>query len=151
MRDHRLHQRGFTDDARLRPDARCRQIGNHAPDADATDFFIVRERKVQRRIQPTFDEFRQQRQRHRNKAFHVRGAAPIKFSIALNQRKRIGIPCLALYRHHIGMAREHNASFAARTQSREQIGLAFIVVKGQPDIGIVRAQVLAHEINQIKI
>ena len=49
------------------------------------------------------------------------------------------------------MPRQHDARLAARPECREQIGLAFIVVVGEADVGVVRLQEIADEMNQREI
>ncbi len=65
-----------------------------------------------------------QRQRGAEKAFHVAGAAAVEPVAAHFRRERIARPVLAVDRHDVGMAGEHIAAVALRTETREQIALA---------------------------
>ena len=78
VRDHQMHARRLADDASRRLDAARGHVRDQAPDADATHFFVVRKREMQRTLQSAAQEFRHERQRCRRKALHVGGAAAVQ-------------------------------------------------------------------------
>ena len=151
VRDHRPHQCRFADDAGFRPDARSPQVIQQAAHAEATDFLVVSEGQMQRRTQAAPDVTRNHRQHAGKKALHVGGAAAIEAAVALDHGKGITRPVLAIDRHHVSMAGEHQARLSARAQRREQVGLAACRVVGEADIGIKRAQPLAHKADQFEV
>ena len=149
--NHRPHFRRLADNARQRLDARLHHVGQQIAHAEAADFLVIGKRQVHRRLQATPDEFRHYCQRASDETFHVGSAAAVEPTVALSQHKWIGGPVLPVHRHHIGMPGQYDARDAARPQRRKQIGLAFIVVEGQPDVRIERPQQLAHVINQFEV
>src|SRR3546814_11607342 len=63
--------------------------------------------------------FRSEHIRHRGQPngyerFHIAGATPIQLAILLCYDEGIAVPGLAVYRHHIGMPRQDNATFYIR-------------------------------------
>jgi hypothetical protein len=151
VRDHRAHLRRLADDACVRARARTHNVGDQAPDAKTTNFFIVGERKMEWRFQPPLHELRHQRQHAGDEALHIASAAAVEPAVLLGHLERIGIPRLPFHRHDVGMPGQNDARPAARTQRREQVGLALLVVVGQPDIGVVRLQGVADKMYQLEI
>ena len=67
-------------------------------------------------------DLRRQRQRHADKTFHVTGATAVELATPHFRFEGIAGPVLAVHRHDIGMARQHNAAIAFRAETGEKIG-----------------------------
>ena len=117
--------------------AGAREILDETADADAADFLVVREREMQRLVEARH-VLRQQRERDRDEALHVGGAAAVEPAVLLDERERIAVPRLAVDRHDVGVAGEHEPAVAARAQRREEIRLAPVVVEREAHVRVER-------------
>jgi len=93
-------------------------------------------------------EFRNQRQRGRDETLHIGGAAAVQAPVILGQHERIGPPILIVDRHHVGMARQDQPAAIRRSDRGEQIGLAPVVVEGQPRADAEPVQIVADEVDR---
>ncbi len=110
VRDDQVHAGGFADDATGRLDASRADVRDQAPHADTADFLVVRQREVQRALEPAAQEFRNERQRDRRKALHVGGATAVESVADDRRRERRRVPRLAVDRHHVGVSRQNDAA-----------------------------------------
>lgn len=151
VRDHRAHRGRLADDAARRLDAVGLQIAQQAAHADTADLLVIRQRQMETGIALGRHEVGHGRQRHRDEALHVGRAPPIQAPVADLRVKRIGVPRLAVDRHHIGMARQHQPRLAPRRQRGEQVGLAAGSVIGQAACRALCPQPVAHPLDQAEV
>ena len=126
---HDGHVRGLAHDHDVRLDSeRGAQPVDHQRRAEAADLLVEGEREMDRGLERPRDEFRDEGERDRAEALHVRGAAPVEAAVLLNDAEGIGVPGLAVHRHHVGMARERDAGHVVRPHRRVKIRLVFVLV-----------------------
>ena len=106
---------------------------------------------MERQFEVALEEFRREHKRAANEALHVGGAAAMKPALLHGEAKRIAIPRLPVHRHDIGMPREDNAAATAMAERCEEIRFAPVVVGGHANVGGIRPQLLAHEVDQVQI
>ena len=110
MRDHHLHAGGLAHDAAGRLEALRLHVGDHAPHADAAHLFVVAESQVHRPLELAPEQLGHHHQGGGAVTLHV-GYAPAKHFVALDlDLEGVGVPRLAVDRHHISMTRQHNAA-----------------------------------------
>ena len=101
--DH-LHVGWLADDCQARPRNGFRKFCNHRPHAEAADFFVIRKRNVNGRLERAALEVRHGCQHTGEKSLHIASAAAIKLPALRADVERIAVPGLALNRHYVGMA-----------------------------------------------
>uniref|UniRef100_A0A0N4ZVS0 Transcriptional regulator n=1 Tax=Parastrongyloides trichosuri TaxID=131310 RepID=A0A0N4ZVS0_PARTI len=104
MRHDGAHTGGFTHHAAFGFHATTNQIINHDGRADTTDFFVVGVSQVDGFGQLGRQHFRNQLQRHTDKAFHVASAAAIQTIVADFGLEGVTAPVLTVDGHHIALA-----------------------------------------------
>ena len=75
-------------------------------------------------------------QRRRHEAFHVGCAAAIEASVRFGAGEGGHGPFLPVDRHHIGVSGQHHPAAITRACGGEEVGLAAIFIRDDPDIGI---------------
>ena len=75
-------------------------------------------------------------QRRRDEAFHVGCAAAIEASVRFGAGEGGHGPFLPVDRHHIGVSGQHHPAAITRACGGEEVGLAAIFIRDDPDIGI---------------
>ena len=78
VRDDQPHPGRLADDAARRLDAARDDVLQQAAHADAADFLVVRQREMQRALEPAAQELRHERESDRRKALHVGDAASVQ-------------------------------------------------------------------------
>ena len=151
MACHHLHARGLPDEATCRLDAGLLQIANQRLDADTADLLVVRERQMQRLVQRCGQEFRQRRQAGSDKTLHVDRTAPIDAAAGQMRDEGIGIPRLAVDRHHVGMPAQHDARPARLSDSGEKVRLASLGVIRKARVDTERPQMIPQELDHAKV
>ncbi len=151
VRDHRAHRGRFADDAASGPDTVGLQVAQQAAHANAADLLVVRQRQVEAGMPLGRHEVGHSRQRHRDEALHVGRAPPVQAAVADLRIERVALPRLAVDRHHVGMARQHQPRPAPRRQRGKQIGLAAGGIVGQAARGALGAQAVAHPLDQAEV
>ena len=132
VRDHHLHAGGLAHDAASGLEALGLHVGDHAAHTDAAHLFVVAEGQMDRPLELALEQLGHHHQAGGAKTLHV-GHAPAKHLVAHDlDLERVGVPGLAVHRHHIGVARQDqsaNFGFAVvRRQRGPQVGLLAAVV-----------------------
>ena len=133
------------------------EIGEQAPHAEAAHLLVVGEGEVQRHFEARLRELGHQRERHGEEAFHVAGAAAVEPALALVDREGIARPFLAVDRHHVGVAGEHDATLAVgrpavgRPDRGEEIRLRAGLVVHEARRDAVLREIVAHPMDQREI
>jgi len=126
-------------------------VGDQPAHTDAADFLVIAEGQVQRPLEFAFEQLGHHHQGGGAVAFHVGHAAAVKTVADHLRHKGIGVPGLAVHRHHIGVTREHQAADFAFTvvggQGGPQIGLEAAVVIGARAFNAQRFQVVLRPID----
>lgn len=155
VRDHGLHRSRLADDDAGRLDVVLPQVVQQPAYSQATDFLIIGERKMQRRMQAVLVDCGQARQADGDKTFHVAGATAEQLAVGNLGDEGIGIPVLPRDRHHIGMAGKYSAEAGLAVSGAgngcKQVGLAAVGVVGQARPGAEALQVIAHPFDQAKV
>ncbi len=155
VRDHHVHQGRLADDAAGGLEALFGEHFDQAAHAQAADLFVVGKREMDRRLQVGGEKARRHGQGGAEIAFHVAGAAREQAAIADGRLERVGVPGLAVDRHHVGMAGEHDAGarcVAALAVNRgKQVGLALVRVVDQGGLDAVGLQPVAHPLDQAQV
>ena len=162
---HHLHGGGLADNHGAGLWHVVADVGHQRAHALAAHFLIAGERQMDGRFQIGCLELRHQGQGHGDEALHVTGAAAIEPAVPLGEFKGIAGPCLAVDRHHVGMARQHNAAGDIGADGGEEIGfLSRLIIDAemrnvpaveivfdkfdQGNVAIAAGGVKAHEIRQ---
>ena len=87
---------------------------------------------MHRLLQPALHILRHGPERQRHKALHITGATAIELAVFLCQAERIGRPILAIHRHDIHMAGQHDSARLIWPGRDEQIGLQSRIVIDPP-------------------
>ncbi len=150
---HRLQLGRLADQAQARARLAPLELGQHRPNAEATDLLVVGEGQMHghREFVRALDEGRHGRQHRGEEALHVGRAAPIQLAVALAHAERLDAPGLAVHRHHVGMARQHHAAAIARADGGEQVRLAALVVVEQLALDAETRQVVADKLDQRQV
>ena len=151
VRHHHLHAGGLAHDAAGRLEALREHVDDQPAHADAAHFLVIAEGQVQRPLELAFEQLGHHQQGRGAVTLHV-GHAPAVQTVADHLRhKGVGIPGLAVHRHHIGVAREHQAADFGFTvvggQGGPQIGLEAAVVIGARAFNTQRFQVVLRPID----
>ena len=113
VRYHHLHAGRLTHYAARRLVAARLHVGNQAVHANAANFFVVTKGQMHRAFEFAFEQLRHHHQGSCAIALHVGHAAAVQLVAYDLRLKRVRHPRLAIDRHHIGMARQHQpANFA---------------------------------------
>ena len=142
VRNHHLHAGRLAHDAACGLEALGLYVGNHAAHANAAHFFVVTEGQVDWALEFALEQLGHHHQTDGTKALHV-GHAPAVHLVALDHDlERVGVPRLAVDRHHVGVARQHQA-----------IDFGFAVVRGQcgPEVGLLAAVVVGAAASDAQI
>ncbi|MNE39814.1 hypothetical protein D3C80_1337890 [compost metagenome] len=123
----------------------------HRTYPQATDFFVIGERQVQRHTQRPREKRRDRRQHRGNEALHVRSAAPVQAPITFAQGKRLDRPGLAVHRHHVGVPRQHHTAHVLRADGGKQVGLGAFGVMEQLAVHAKTRQVVTDKANQRQV
>ncbi|MNT26775.1 hypothetical protein D3C72_1623690 [compost metagenome] len=150
--DHRPHHGRLADDAALDRQLSLLQVGNQAPDAQTTDFLVVRQRDTDGALQlagcgqpcPLLD----QGQHARDEALHVATAATIETTLALAHDERVALPALAVDRHHVGVPGQHHDRQRRIPDHRKQVGLVAGIGKSQRAVHAKLRQIVLHPPDQ---
>ncbi len=145
---HRHHAGRLADQAGERFRLGHADLVDQARYADAADLLVIGKGEMDGPRRRPRLEFRNQRQRGRDEALHVGGAAAIEAALILGQHERIGRPILVVDRHHVGVARQDQPAAIRRPDRGEQIGLAPVVVEGQPRGDAEPVQIVADELDR---
>ena len=135
VRNHHLHAGRFTHNASRWLIAARLHVGNQAVYANAADFFVVTEGQMQWTFEFSFEQLGHHHQSGSAVAFHVGHAAPVQLVANDLRVKRVCHPRLTVNRHHIGMARQHQATHFAFTVMRG---------KGGPQVGFFAGIVITQ-------
>ena len=132
--------------------SRHRQVAPEAADrvddAEAGRLLVVGQHDVDRRLQARRLELGHERERERVEALHVDGAAPEDAPVLDPQAERVRGPGLARHRHHVRVARQHDAAAVLRTDRGEERRLVAGRVR-DPDEGHVPArQIVLDEVDR---
>ena len=107
---------------------------------------------MHRHFRPLLKKFGHEGKRHRDEALHVAGAPPEQLSVALDCAERVARPVLSFDRHHIGVARQNDATRPVAGSERcEEIGLAAILVHHALRADAVAGQIGFNEADQVEI
>ena len=152
---HHLHAGRFTHNASRGFEAARLHVGNQAVYANAADFFVVTEGQMQRTFEFSFEQLGHHHQSGSAVAFHVSHAAPVQL-VANNLRvKRIRCPRLTINRHHIGVARQHQAAHFAFAvmcgQGGPQVGFFAGIVITQMALNALSLEQIARPFNDGQI
>eukprot|EP01022_Parablepharisma_sp_SALTPOND_P029462 TRINITY_DN735_c0_g1_i1.p1 TRINITY_DN735_c0_g1~~TRINITY_DN735_c0_g1_i1.p1 ORF type:complete len:1397 (+),score=453.90 TRINITY_DN735_c0_g1_i1:9191-13381(+) len=155
---HHVHAGGFAHHAAIDLDAALDDLFQHHRRADAADFLVIGKRQVDGLGTRHGQEFRHQRQRSGDETLHVAGTATVQAAILLGDLEGIGIPLLAVHRHHVGVTGEDDATLGAASQgtsggrqSGEQVGLGLFLVVGEPGGDALLFQAVAHRGDQLQV
>ncbi|MNF81924.1 hypothetical protein D3C84_642160 [compost metagenome] len=148
---HRFQLRRLADQAQFGLEWTLLQLGEHRPDTQAADFFIVGKGQVHRAQKRTLHEGRHRREHRGNEPFHVRRATPVQAPFLFRQPERIDRPGLPVNRYHISVAREHDATGFERADGREQIGLGAFFVEEQLTLHTMPGQIRLDETDQFQV
>jgi hypothetical protein len=155
MRDDDLHAGRLADDAAQRPDAARRDVVDQPAHADAADFLVVRQREVERTLEPAAQELWNQRESGRTETLHVGDPAPVDAVAFGRRRERRPGPRLAVDRNDVGVSGQHDASVrdvaVLRRQRREQVGLAPVVVESERRVDAVPGEPGSHPVDQCEV
>src|ERR1700744_2282607 len=106
VRNDRPHAGRFADDAAIGPHATLLEFGNHRGRADAANLLVVRKREMHGLVEPRRERFGQAGQHDTDITLHIATAASEQLAVAYDGLERVGVPLLAVDRHHIGMPRQ---------------------------------------------
>ena len=127
-------------------------VGDQSAHADAADFFVVGQCKVNRLGQSAPQEFGHEREAHGRKTFHVGDTPAIEPIVLQRNNERIRIPRLAVDRHHVGVAGEHDATVrdvaVPRGQCGEQIRLAPFVIEYERRFDAKPGKIAAYPLDE---
>lgn len=135
VRDHDLHAGRFTHDAAGRLVAVVDHLRDQVAHADAADFLVVAERQVHRALELSPEQFGDHHQRGGAVPLHVGHAAAIELVADDGCDERIGVPGLAVDRHHVGVARQHDAA---------DLGLAVFCGQRGPEVRLAAGVVVGE-------
>ena len=121
--DH-LHRGGLADDDGARLRQVVAQMGNQRADTLAAHLLVAGQGQVDGRREPGLEEVRHLRKADRKEALHVAGATAEETILARREFEGIAGPGLAVDRHHVGVARQHDAAGNGGADGGEQVGLA---------------------------
>ena len=133
VRHHHLHAGRLSHDATGRLEALREHVGDQATHADAADFFVIAEGQMHRPLELALEQLGHHQQGGGAVAFHVGHAAAIQPVADHLRHKGVGVPGLAIDRHHIGVAGQHQAA---------DFGFAVVGRQGGPQIGFEAAVVV---------
>ncbi len=149
--EHRFQLGRLADDAQHRFYRALFQYLEQRTHAQAAGFLVVRQGDVHRQAQVCLDQRGHQRQHAGDVTLHIRRAPAKQLAVALGQLERRHCPRLPIHRHHIGMARQHNARQFHRADAGEQVGLAAFLVVDQLTGYAVTRQVIARTLDQLQV
>ena len=84
-------------------------------------------------------------------ALHVAGAAAIEPVVTTNSSERIGGPGLAVDRHDIGMAGQHNAAGSLRADAGVKVRLLTVGIRHDAALDAESRQIVATEMDELEI
>ena len=149
---HDRHAGGLAHDHDMRLDAEIgAKLVDHQRGPEAADFLVEGKREMDRGLERAGKKLRHERERNRAEALHVRGAAPVKPAVLFNETERVGVPRLAVNRHHVGMARKRDAGHVSRPYRGVEIRLVSRFIVNKCRINAQRGEIIAHEVNQCEV
>ena len=148
--DHGHHGR-LADDDGTRPGHFACHAGGQPVGADAADLLVIGEREVNRLLELGLLELRQHGEADGIERLHVAGAATMVFAVLQGERPGIGVPWLAIDRHHVGVSAQHDAVLYVGPDGGEEIGLRAVLARHQLGNDAVFAKVLLYVLDQRQI
>ena len=129
VRGDHPHLGRLADDADEGLDRQIGEVPDQSVHADATDLLVMGEGEIDRCLQAAGQHLGHIAQGDGDEGLHVRGAATIQQPLPFDHRPGVALPFLAVHRHHVGMAGEHDAGLVVWPKRRIEIGLgtAFVV------------------------
>ena len=151
VRDRRHHGRGFADDAQPRRQPTVAQVGNEMARTEATHLFVVAEGIVQREGQVGFQPGGGLRHHQADPTLHVGAAAAVEAAVAHFGRQWVRLPVLAVPGYGVGVARQHQPARLAHAERGKEVGLAALLVPGQPQRHAQRAKVVGDALDERQV
>jgi hypothetical protein len=112
---------------------------DHVRRAQAADFLVIGEGQVDGAVEGGLGQVRRGGQGQGQEALHVAGPPAVEPAVARGQDERVAGPGLAVDRHHVGMARQHDAARDGRADAGQQVALGPVGVghppRGDAEIG----------------
>ena len=105
------------------PRAGLDHLVDHQGRALAADFFVEREREMDRLFQIKRGESWGEGTTQGDEAFHVAGAAPKQMFAFFRETERICVPILAVNRYDVRMPRQNQTAWDIGPETRPEIGL----------------------------
>ena len=106
---HHRHAGGFPDDAAGRALGHVLELFDQPAGAETPHFLVIGEGKMNRALEIAPKDVGHEGEYDGDEALHVAGAAAEKLTVPFRQGEGIGRPVLAIDRHHVGVARQHDA------------------------------------------
>ena len=149
--DH-AHHGGLAHDHRLRPRHGADQPLGQRMRAQAADLLVVGEGEMHRHLEPGALEGGDVGEAGGDEALHVAGAAAVELAVAFSVSvPGIGRPGLAVDRHDVGVARQHDAAFAVGADRGEEVGLGALCVGHQRAVDAEIGEVVADIVDQLEV
>jgi hypothetical protein len=149
--DH-AHHGGLAHDHRLRPRHGADQPLGQRRRAQAADLLVVGEGEVHRHLEPGALEGGDVGEASGDEALHVAGAAAVEVAVfLLGEVPGIGRPGLAVDRHDIGVARQHDAAFAVGADRGEEVGLGALGVGHEGAFDAEIGEVVADVVDELEV
>ena len=149
--DH-AHHGGLAHDHRLRPRHGADQPFGQRMRAQAADLLVVAEGEMHRHLEPGALQGGHMGEAGGDEALHVAGAATVEIAVGLlGELPGIGRPGLAVDRHDVGMARQHDAALGLRTDRGEQVGLGALGVGHQRALDAKPVEIVLDVTDQLEV
>ncbi len=145
---HRLEFGRLTDHAQQRLDRLRVEPLDQRAYAQAANLFVIGQRDMHRHPQRRLHQRRHLSQYTRDEALHIGRATAIQLAVLFREVERRDRPMLAIHRHPIRVAGQHNAGQPGRADGCQQVGLALLLIEQQLRGHPVALQIGAHEVDQ---
>ena len=92
-----------------------------------------------------------ERQCNSQQTLHISASAAVQLAVPLHHREGVGVPLLAVHRHHVGVAGQHDAALRRTTltgQRGEEVRLCFLWVVHQRGGDADGAEVVADVVDE---
>jgi len=132
VRQDRLHEGGFADDAQVRAQPALVQVLHQPACAEAPDLLVVAQQQVDRAAQPGGLQGGHGGQHGGDEALHVRGAAPVQAAVVAHEGERVGGPGLAVHRDRVHVAGQGDAAGRLRPDGGMQVGFLARRIQADP-------------------
>ncbi len=146
-----LHLRRLPNDQGLGAHGQALEVAREVGGAQAAHFLVIRQREMDRQVQPAGDHFGHQGQGDGRKTLHIRRAPAIQAAVGFRHLERRMGPVLAIHRHHVRVARQHHAAVHHGADGGEQVGLFAAAVVDQGGLHTMAGQIVADEMDQAQV